>query len=247
MKKPWNAIPINECGEKLVHLQNIFTCFEPHPYLSLGAPYSDPSDPWKIRSGVFSRLSLAQEYLQLDEPKLCLGIFDAWRPIPVQAFMVDYSINYQCTKRGLDRNDPFQKLAVDTVIQEVGKYWAAPSNNPAIPPPHSTGAAIDLTLADLNGVPLDMGGEIDEIGSVSTPSFFREAAKNDQTSHKFHIRRLLLAHAMLKAGFVQHPNEWWHFSYGDQLWAWKSDSRKAIYGTCNPSESSFDTAASPRH
>ena len=27
---------------------------------------------------------------------------------------------------------------------------------------------------------------------------------------------------MTKFGFAQHPNEWWHFSYGDQLWAWKN-------------------------
>ena len=35
---------------------------------------------------------------------------------------------------------------------------------------------------------------------------------------------------MLKFDFVQHPNEWWHFSYGDQLWAWTNKNRKAIYG-----------------
>ena len=35
---------------------------------------------------------------------------------------------------------------------------------------------------------------------------------------------------MLKSVFVQHPNEWWHFSYGDQLWAWTNQNRKAIYG-----------------
>ena len=40
---------------------------------------------------------------------------------------------------------------------------------------------------------------------------------------------------MLKAGFVQHPNEWWHFSYGDQLWAWKNKTAFAIYGLCSPS------------
>ncbi|MEO1402022.1 MAG: D-alanyl-D-alanine dipeptidase, partial [Cyanobacteria bacterium J06635_1] len=36
-----------------------------------------------------------------------------------------------------------------------------------------------------------------------------------------------------RAGFGQHPNEWWHFSYGDQLWAWllrKSHPQAARYG-----------------
>ena len=31
------------------------------------------------------------------------------------------------------------------------------------------------------------------------------------------------------AGFVQHPNEWWHFSHGDQMWAWQADADQAIY------------------
>ena len=35
---------------------------------------------------------------------------------------------------------------------------------------------------------------------------------------------------MIKFGFVQHPNEWWHFSYGDQLWSWLSKQGNAIYG-----------------
>jgi zinc D-Ala-D-Ala dipeptidase len=25
---------------------------------------------------------------------------------------------------------------------------------------------------------------------------------------------------MNDAGFIRHPAEWWHFSLGDQLWAW---------------------------
>jgi D-alanyl-D-alanine dipeptidase len=25
---------------------------------------------------------------------------------------------------------------------------------------------------------------------------------------------------MATAGFKRHLNEWWHFSYGDQIWAW---------------------------
>ena len=36
--------------------------------------------------------------------------------------------------------------------------------------------------------------------------------------------------AMNQAGFVQHPCEWWHFSFGDQLWAWYTKSDAAFYG-----------------
>ena len=43
------------------------------------------------------------------------------------------------------------------------------------------------------------------------------------------------------SGFVQHPNEWWHFSYGDQLWAWTTNANAGFYGSVDDddSESNF--------
>ena len=35
---------------------------------------------------------------------------------------------------------------------------------------------------------------------------------------------------MIKFGFAQHPNEWWHFSYGDQLWDLENKKANALYG-----------------
>jgi D-alanyl-D-alanine dipeptidase len=32
------------------------------------------------------------------------------------------------------------------------------------------------------------------------------------------------------AGFSRHANEWWHFSLGDQMWAWARGKAEAIYG-----------------
>ena len=46
---------------------------------------------------------------------------------------------------------------------------------------------------------------------------------------EFHRDRELLNQVMTHRGFVRHPNEWWHFSYGDQLWAWISNEETAIY------------------
>ena len=47
-----------------------------------------------------------------------------------------------------------------------------------------------------------------------------ENIKNKEASN-WNSRRHLLREIMTKFGCAQHPNEWWHFSYGDQLWAWK--------------------------
>ena len=230
MTRPWSSVPIAECGEELVRLKPFFYCLEPHPYLSLGAPYGEFEDPWRLRKDVFRRLVDAQNQLKAENPDLCLAIFDAWRPIPVQAYMVDYAISEQCNKRGFDRNDQRNQIALIAVEESVKEFWAIPSTDGSNPPPHSTGAAVDLTIADFNRVALDMGGRIDEIGSISFPNYYLMTSEDDPNANVWHRRRAFLANVMLNAGFIQHPNEWWHFSYGDQLWAWKSNSSAAIYG-----------------
>ena len=165
--RPWNAIPIDESGEGLKALPSPLIRLEPHPYAALGAPYGPSADPFRLRSGVVERLLQAQMLLVECSSDLGLGIFDAWRPIAVQAFMVEHTIQTLCFERGIDREDPAQSGAIDAVISDVGRFWATPSRDPAMPPPHSTGAAVDLTLVDASqGLLLDMGGAIDAIGAV---------------------------------------------------------------------------------
>ena len=222
--RPWSPIPIEECGEPLQDLPREFLRMEPHPYMALGAPYGASGNPFQLRQGVVQRLLKAQQRLSDHDPSLRLSIFDAWRPIAVQAFMVDHSIAELCRERGVEvrSGDAF-----DQVVADVGRFWAAPSRDPATPPPHSTGAAVDLTLSSSDGRPLAMGGEIDAIGAVSEPQHY--AGREDSEARRWHQRRQLLAEVMGSAGFVQHPNEWWHYSFGDQLWAWRKAAAVAVY------------------
>jgi len=230
--KPWNKVIINECNEPLISIPESIFRITPHPYISLGAPYSNGADPWVLRNSVLKRLIEAQQYLSEIQPHLHLALFDAWRPIAVQKFMFNYTVKETCRSRGIDINDHSVNGTIAEVIEDVGRFWAKPSLNPFTPPPHSTGAAIDLTLADSNGKPLDLGGEIDFIGAKSSPDFYKKNSVRMPYSkyQVFHSRRSLLFSVMEQVGFVQHPNEWWHFSYGDQLWSWLSKKGNAIYG-----------------
>jgi D-alanyl-D-alanine dipeptidase len=232
MVRPWRDCPIRDCGEPLLPLEPALLCLRPHPYVSLGAPYGPGSDPFRLRQGVRQRLLLAQDELQRLQPSLRLGIFDAWRPVVVQSFMVEHAFLEECRRRQLDANQPSQASRHEEVRQLVERFWAPPSSDPTTPPPHSTGAAVDLTLVSEAGMPLDMGGEIDAIGSVSEPDFYSELAHRNPDSAEavWHERRELLASCLSVAGFVRHPNEWWHFSYGDQLWAWRTAAAEAVYG-----------------
>ena len=87
---------------------------------------------------------------------------------------------------------------------------------------HQTGGAVDLTLCDNNGIPLDMGSEY----PVKCP----QMVTSYQLPPIINGRRRLLCNVMHKEGFANYPGEWWHFAYGDQLWAAYRYKRYAIYG-----------------
>jgi zinc D-Ala-D-Ala dipeptidase len=105
---------------------------------------------------------------------------------------------------------------IQQLWEQVYQIWAVPSFDLTTPPPHSTGAAIDLSIVDTNHQPLDMGSPIDEMSDRSKPNYFEKAP----TGQLFHQNRELLRQVMATTGFQRHPGEWWHFSWGDQLWAW---------------------------
>ena len=235
VQRPWSPIPIAETGEPLLAIPASLLRLEPHPYRALGAPYGAQGDPFRLRSRVLEQLLAAERDLAALRPGWRLLIFDAWRPLAVQRFMVQQAIGEQCRLQGVDPQEPSAALAA--IVTEVGRFWAPPSDDPATPPPHSTGAAVDLTLAAVAGAageaqPLDLGSPIDAIGAVSEPDHFSAAARAMPTAEAahWHGRRQLLRQVMETAGFAQHPNEWWHFSLGDQLWAWRTGAQTARYG-----------------
>ncbi|PSM48537.1 D-alanyl-D-alanine dipeptidase [Chroococcidiopsis sp. CCALA 051] len=225
--KPYQQIQITECGEPLVKIPlEKFAVESPHPYQLLGAPYQGRS-PYHLRQGVLDRLLQAQTYLQQSHPQWRIQIFDAYRPIAVQRFMVDYAFSLVLQAEGLtvEQLSPDRQQAL---WQQVYQIWAIPSTDPKTPPPHSTGAAVDITLVDAAGMTVNMGSPIDEMSARSQPDYFASSA--DPVEQKYHERRQLLQDIMLKAEFTRHPGEWWHFSFGDQMWAWLSDRPVAQYG-----------------
>lgn len=225
-------IEIVECAEPLVEIpSHLFFRCEPHPYLSAGAPYGR-FHPYYVRSGVLDRLMRARQELKELYPTYDLVVFDAYRPRPVQSFMVDLTARRVATAAGQD----FDSLTGDekkSLFDDVYKVWAKPSSDPLCPPPHSTGAAIDLYIVDSTGKPVPMGSEIDEISPRSLPNYFRGAVSED--GKLYHVRREALNSALSKSGFRRLTHEWWHFSYGDQMWAFLESldgktSVTAIYG-----------------
>ena len=224
--KIWNKIPIKDNGDKLIAIPSYLNFLDPHPYYSLGAPYKDKTSLWKLRDEVVNRLVKVNDYL-ISNNSFYLLIYDSWRPIEVQEFMFNRAFSLECKRLNIDASLNDMKR-YPLIKKKVEKFWAYPSFNERIPPPHSTGGALDITFADKNGNLINMGSNIDQMDEKSKPDYYKNTYKEEEII--WNERRNLLKEIMVKFEFVQHPNEWWHFSYGDQLWAWKNKKANALYG-----------------
>lgn len=219
--KPYQQVAIVECGEPLVPIPlELFAVESPHPYQLLGATYNGKS-PYHLRQGVLNSLIQAQAQLQLKHPGWRIQIFDAYRPVAVQQFMVDYTFAQVVAAQKLDASN-LTALQQQEIWQQVYQIWALPSLDPLTPPPHSTGGAVDITLVDDTRKIVNMGSAIDELSPASHPNYFANSSIPSQ--QQYHDNRQLLCNIMHFAGFARHPGEWWHFCKGDQMWAWLSNN-----------------------
>jgi zinc D-Ala-D-Ala dipeptidase len=228
--QPFHSIPISDCGEPLVALASVgdFAYETPAPYEAAGAPYNGIS-PYSLRSDIAVKLAAAQAQLQLIKPSWRIKIFDAYRPVAVQAYMVAHSFYHIAKDMGLAPLKVTDEQR-DSVLAKVYRIWSPPNTDPLTPPPHSTGAAADCTIVDQHGAEIDMGSPIDFNGDESNPDYFKTL------NSAVHANRTLLRDVMQAQGFIQHYAEWWHFSHSDQLWVWlkhkagDSSISHAIYG-----------------
>ena len=176
-----------------------------------------------LRKSVGERL--AQVNARLAEADLELWLFDAWRPQAVQIYFHDHWFPAE-----LRRRKP--SISEEALRAEVETYWAAPSQGERAPSPHSTGGAVDLTIRWRGGEPLWMGSLFDDASTIAHAAHL-ESAQDEAFSFsndEARANRRLLYWLMREAGFAANPSEWWHFSYGDQMWAKLTGAPAALYG-----------------
>jgi D-alanyl-D-alanine dipeptidase len=141
-----------------------------------------------LQKDVAERLSKVQAYLSQLKPSFHLVIYDAIRPVSVQQKMWD----------ALDSLPPVER----------GKFVSNPKNRSL----HNLGAAVDLTILNQKGVPLDMGAGYDDIRQIAYPSMEKQfRAEGKLTDIQFENRELLRK-VMKFQGFRQLQTEWWHFN-----------------------------------
>jgi len=165
-----------------------------------------------VRRSVGERLLRINAVLGLAE--LELFVFDAWRPKAVQSYFHDVWMPAE-----LKRRKP--ELHGAAFSAELERYWAAPSGDEDSPAPHATGAALDLTIRWIGSDALWMGSIFDDVTALAHRDHFegRDCTSLSFSDDEARANRRLLHWAMAEGGFAGHPDEWWHYSWGDQLWA----------------------------
>lgn len=91
-------------------------------------------------------------------------------------------------------------------------------------PPHCCGAAVDVELFDVEKSSLvDFGSPVNLDEEISYLHYHKITSEQKQN-------RISLLTAMLKAGLASTAFEWWHYSYGDEVWTWFYQKEACLYG-----------------
>lgn len=141
-----------------------------------------------LQKETMAMLKKAQENLEKAHPGYHLLIYDAARPLSKQWELWNTLTEYSPEKRRT--------------------YVADPKEHSI----HNYGSAIDLTVADETGKPLEMGTKYDFFGEMAYPKEEARLLKAGKLSQKAIDNRLILRKAMKSAGFMPIEYEWWHFN-----------------------------------
>lgn len=162
-----------------------------------------------IRSELLKRLALGAK--SLDDPYQ-LVVRAGHRPIAVQKRLLkECAADYKKDNPGVSDEEALGHARIFVSDPDISL------------PPHVCGAAVDVEIMDaFTGKYLDFGSKMNDDNERSFlyyPNLTEEQKAN----------RLMLLIAMLDAGFASCMPEWWHFSYGDQVWAWFYGKQNSLY------------------
>ncbi len=218
--------PVVEAREAGLQGENFYASARNPPYWHR---VDGATDRLWLRRGVAEKLLRVNA--RAARAGLELFLFDAWRPRAVQAYFHDVWMPAE-----LQRRDP--SLTGAALVEEVERYWSAPSESARSPAPHATAAAVDLTLRWKNGEALWMGSLFDDVTALANRDRFEHLDANNFSfsDQEARANRRLLHWLMTEEGFAGHPDEWWHFSWGDQMWAGLTGTPTAHYGLADVPE-----------
>ncbi|RGC68614.1 D-alanyl-D-alanine dipeptidase [Micromonospora sp. MW-13] len=200
-----SAIPLGDTAEALVDLREI-------PEFRVDDRLADAAGAYAhLREGTVERLLAAQRSLP---EGLRLLVVEGYRPLRLQT---EYFEGYRDELRLRYPDWDAARLRVET-----SKFVSPPEVAP-----HSTGGTVDLTLCTYDGRELDLGTAVNATPVASGDACFTWSPDISPAARR---NRIILGAALLAAGLVNYPTEWWHWSYGDRYWALSTGADRTRYG-----------------
>ena len=211
------TIPIKDSGEELVDLFEM----KDNTVKMLNTPEIPFSDPTLnvgfkcssfVRKSLYDRLKAVSHFLKQfsNNPNLNVAVYEGLRDMDTQKKLFESFENELTLK--------YPDLSKKDIYELTEKTVAKVS-------PHSTGACVDLRVFDEEKQEfLDMGKFGYYWGENPQAFTFCVGLSEEQKKN----RHLLLSSAAT-AGLVNYPLEWWHFSYGDQYFAYYTQNKYAIF------------------
>ena len=208
----WEGIIISENNEPLVEMVATNR-------IQLSAISDKPYE-----TSFFVRKTVAEKLVRVSEalPEgLSLVIIEGYRSTESQQTLWDEKY------KNLQKENP--TWSTEQIEQQVRLLIAKPlplAN-------HHCGGAIDVTLAYDNGEFVDMGTPyIDLIEDNQMSGFLKKIPMlSEEITEKQKANRALLRDAMDTEDFVWYPGEWWHYCFGDRMWAVYSGKGECVYGS----------------
>lgn len=210
-RSAWEGIQIIESNEPLVLVEET-------QKINVGRIQKEYPQTFYVRKGIADRLIQASEQLPNG---YTLVLIEGWRSIESQQKSWDASVQ----KLKGDQPD----WSNEQVEAQVGLVVAKP--HPLAN--HHCGGAVDVALF-FEGELVDMGTPYPSIAAGADTRekypMFPNTLFSKLITKEQEVNRAILRTAMESAGFVWYPGEWWHFCYGDRMWAVYSGKKECMYG-----------------
>lgn len=215
-RKVWDSVRIQENNEPLVSIEN-----DPKIFF---AQFKEYTASYIVRKTIAQKLIAVAKSL----------------PENIQLVLIEGYRSTVSQQDGWDKTMSKLKLAYLNMSQENLEQKARMVV--AKPTPlanHHCGGAIDVTLRYSDGEYLDMGTSYPDVLTsmdqyknaykkfpMFPNSFFQKRITKEQE-----LNRKILRDAMETEDFVWYPGEWWHYCWGDRMWAVYTNQTECVYGS----------------
>ena len=212
-KNLWTSIIINENNDPL-------TIIKESSFIKINVIKKDyAQQEFKIRHTVFQKLVDASKQL----PK-------GYSIVVIEGYRSLYNQKQSWERAVSIFKETYPSLSQEEVERKARLVVAEPTPLAN----HNCGGAVDVTLMDQNGILLDMGSPypatIADLAHHKKFPMFPNTWFKKRITKQQAINRKLLRDAMVAAGFVWYPGEWWHYCYGDRMWAVYTDRKECFFG-----------------